>query len=345
MAATGRRRGLIAAGAVLVIVAAVAAVALRHKPHPASSLTIFGNTDIREVQLAFDDAGRIVSIAVQEGDRVRKGMLLASLDPARFQDHVAQAEGALAAARETLARLKAGTRPERITQAREEVAFARAEFVNAQITYHRERALARARYVSQQASDNAARAFEAARARWRQARAALQLALKGPRREDLAVARARVDLDRATLALARHALADTRLYAPAGGVIENRILEPGDLANPKTPVLTLARDKPIWARAYLPERALGWVHPGMTARIESDSFPDKMFSGWIGFISPRAEFTPKSVETAGLRTQLVYRVRVYACNSHHLLRLGMPVTVIIPTGKQAVTAHSHRCGH
>lgn len=344
MAVTRRRRGLIVAGTVLVIAAAVA-VRLIHKPNPASSVTIYGSTDIREVQLAFDDAGRIVSIAVQEGDRVRQGALLASLNPARFRDRVAQAQGTLAAARETLARLKAGTRPEKITQAREEVAFAHAELVNARVTYRREHALARAHYVSQQISDNASRALEAARARWIQAKAALQLALKGPRREDLAVARARVALDSATLALARHALTDTRLYAPADGVIENRILEPGDLANPKTPVLTLARDNPIWARAYVPERALGRVRPGMGARIESDSFPGKVFAGWVGFISPRAEFTPKSVETAGLRTQLVYRVRVYACNAHGLLRLGMPVTVIIPTGKQITIAHNHRCGH
>jgi HlyD family secretion protein len=126
---------------------------------------------------------------------------------------------------------------------------------------------------------------------------------------------------------AEQALADTELYAPADGVIRERILEPGDMASPLTPVFTLALMDPVWVRAYLPETVLGRVRLGATASITTDSFPEKVYKGWIGYIAPTAEFTPKNVETTELRTRLVYRMRVFACNPAGELRLGMPATV------------------
>lgn len=113
------------------------------------------------------------------------------------------------------------------------------------------------------------------------------------------------------------------------GVVRDRILEPGDMATPQTPVLTLAFTDPVWVRAYLPEPMLGRVKPGMEARILTDSYPGRAYAGWVGYISPTAEFTPKNVETPELRTRLVYQVRVFACNPRGELRLGMPATVTI----------------
>lgn len=346
MAITRKQRALLAVAAVLVMAVAVGIYFhVRDTVSRTGHLTIYGNTDIREVQLAFNDSGRIESLKVQEGDRVHKGEVLAVLDPVRFADAVAQAKGALAAAQQVLARLNAGSRPEEIMEARADAAAARATWRNARITYRRQRILAREHYVPTQARDNAEQAMKAARAHWEHTTQALRLAIKGPRKEDIAAGQAKVEADIATLALARRALADTRLYAPDDGVIENRILEPGDMANPATPVFTLALDNPVWARAYLPERALGHVHLGMRALIESDSFPGKAFKGWVGFISPTAEFTPKSVETTQLRTDLVYRVRIYACNPNGQLRLGMPVTVTIPlTGNAPRPLRRHPCG-
>ena len=102
------------------------------------------------------------------------------------------------------------------------------------------------------------------------------------------------------------------------------------MAGPQTPALTLAFTGPVWARVYLPEPDLGRVAPGFRAFIRTDSYPDKAYEGWIGYIAPTAEFTPKTVQTPELRTRLVYSLRVYACNPGGELRLGMPVTVEIP---------------
>ncbi|MDE1942179.1 MAG: efflux RND transporter periplasmic adaptor subunit [Betaproteobacteria bacterium] len=245
---------------------------------PARDLTLYGNVDIREVQSAFEDSGRLLDIRVQEGDAVTQGQVLAELDPVRF--------------RETAQR------------ARAEVAAAQAALDNAEATARRQAALAHKQFAPKQSLDNA----EAA----------------------LRTARANRDRARAELALAEKALADTVLKAPEAGVVENRILEPGDMASPQAPVLTLALDNPIWIRAYLAEPRLGQVRAGMPVWVQTDSFPGQRLQGWVGTISPTAEFTPKSVETTELRTELMYRLRVFVCNPDHRLRLGMPATVVIP---------------
>ena len=336
-----RKRRLILVLAAVAIAGVGAYLYIRRTEHPAGALTVYGSIDIRQIELAFNDSGRIATIAVQEGDRVRRGQLVATLDPARFEDAAAQARARLGSEQQVLARLLAGSRPEEIAEARANAAAALATWRNARTTYRRNAALAQEHYLPQQASDDAREALAVARSRWQAAQQALRLAIKGPRKQDIAAARAQVAADAAALALARKELADTRLYAPDDGVIDNRILEPGDMTSPQVPVLTEALDNPVWARAYVPEPDLGRLRQGMQAVITSDSFPGTHFDGWVGFISPVAEFTPKTVETTQLRTELVYRMRVYACNPQARLRLGMPVTVTIPLPARLVRGLSH----
>lgn len=317
---------------------------LLRKDVPSESLTLYGNVDIRQVQLAFNDSERIDKLLVDEGSPVHAGQLVAQLVPQRFLDTVARDKAKMAAQQQIVARLLAGSRPEEIAEARAEVAAAQADIdaaqanlAHAELFYRRQEALAKRQEVSLQSRDDAERSYLAAKAvltaKQQQLAArqqALRLAVIGPRKEDIAAAQATLQEDKAALALAQKNLADTQLYAPANGVIQTRILEPGDMAGPQTPVFTLALDNPLWVRAYLPEPELGKVALGMRASIESDSFPGQQFPGWVGYISPVSEFTPKNVETTQLRSQLVYRVRVYACNPDHRLRLGMPATVIVP---------------
>lgn len=314
------------------------------KEAPSDTITLYGNVDIRQIQLAFNDSDRIAKLLVDEGHAVHAGELVGQLVRQRFLDRVAQDRAKVAAQEQVVARLLAGSRPEEIAEARAEVAAAqanvdaaKANLTNARLLYHRQETLAKQQYVSLQIRDDAERSYLAAQAdlaakeqTLAAKRQALRLAVIGPRKEDIAAARAALQADKAALALARRNLADTQLHAPADGVIQDRILEPGDMADPQKPVFTLALDNPLWVRAYLPEPEMGKVALGMRAWIESDSFPGQRFPGWVGYISPVSEFTPKNVETTQLRSQLVYRVRVYACNPDHHLRLGMPATVLIP---------------
>ena len=328
------------------------------KQAPRDTITLYGNVDIRQVAMAFNDSERIDKLLVDEGSAIHAGQLVAQLVQQRFQDAVAQDAANLAAQQQVVTRLLAGSRPEEIAEARADVAAAQADVVaaqanvtNAELLYRRQQTLATQQYVSLQIRDDAQRTYLADQADLtskQQVLAAKQQALRlsvlGPRKEDIAAAQATLKADTAALALAQKELADTQLYASADGVIQDRILEPGDMATPQTPVFTLALDNPLWVRAYLPEPAMGKVALGMKAWIESDSFPNQRFPGWIGYISPVSEFTPKNVETTQLRPQLVYRVRVYACNPDHRSRLGMPATVVIPLSNNPPHAtENHPC--
>lgn len=293
-------------------------------------LTLYGNVDIRQVELAFNGSERIRKIQVEEGQAVKKDQTLAVLETDRLESSVARAEAQMAAQRDVVAKLEAGTRIEEIRRARAQVAVARTRAEDARRTWQRLAPLAEKSLASRERADEAKARAESAAAQLEAARQELELALAGPRKEDIAAARSRLKALEAELALARRNLADANLIAPSDGIIRNRILQPGDMAFPQRPVLTLALTNPVWVRTYIPEPQLGKIFPGMRADIHTDSYPDRRYRGWIGYISPTAEFTPKAVETPELRTRLVYQVRVYACNPRNELRLGMPVTVKIP---------------
>src|SRR5512147_2326230 len=285
-------------------------------------ITLYGNVDIREVQLAFTESEHIEAILVQEGDKVSRDQILARLHQPRLKAAVNEAQAMVEAQAQALARLEAGSRPEEIAKARADFAAATAQAQTARDTHARQQSLLAKKLTSPESVDVARGAADAAAAQAKAAEATLDLVLAGPRREDIAQARAELEARRAALALAEERLADTVLSAPAEGIVRDRLLEPGDLATPQSPVLTLAMIDPVWVRAWLTEPDLGKIAPGMKAEIRSDSYPEKVYSGWVGYLSPTAEFTPKNVESPELRTRLVYQLRVFACNPAAELRLG-----------------------
>jgi len=240
-----------------------------------------------------------------------------------------------AAQRQIVARLRAGSRPEEISKAAADAEAARVDANNAQVAYRRQQELVARRFVAQQQADNARATAEAAAARLKSAQEALRLVELGPRKEDINAAQATLRSSEAALAVAQRDLAEASLLAPAEGIIQNRVLEAGDMASPQKTVLTLALTEPLWVRAYLSESELGRVRLGAAALVRTDSYPDKRYRAWVGFISPSAEFTPKSVETQEVRTSLVYQVRVFVCAPREELRLGMPATVEIPFDQPA----------
>jgi HlyD family secretion protein len=309
-----------------------------------SALTLHGNVDIREVELAFNDSERIERMLVQEGDRVTAGQLLASLDKRRLQHAVDLAAARAAAQRAVVARLRAGSRPQEIGQARATADAAHIQAANAERNSKRLAGLVQQKLVSQEQADSARAAADAAAAQARAAGAALHLAELGPRKEDIAAGAAQLQAAQAQLALTQRQLADADLTAPAAGVIEQRLLEPGDMASPQRPAFTLALTEPLWVRAYVSEQDLGKIHLGMSATVHTDSYPDTSYDGWVGFISPTAEFTPKSVETTELRTDLVYQVRIFVCDPQDQLRLGMPATASVPLSQPQGEVAAHRCG-
>jgi HlyD family secretion protein len=300
--------------------------------HPArQGLVLYGDVDLRQVELAFNNSERIAAVLVQEGDRVKRGQVLARLDASRLEPQVAQAEATAAAQRQAVERLHNGSRPQEIAEARANVESAEADATNARGQYERRKTLAANSVVSQQDLENAKAALDVAEAKLNVNQKALDLAIAGPRKEDIGQAEAELRGDEAQWAYLRQELADAQLVAPVNAVVRTRLMEPGEMASPQKPVFSLAVTDPKWVRAYVTEPDLGKLHTGMTASIAIDSFPDRRFEGWVGFVSPVAEFTPKTVETADLRTSLVYEVRVFVKDPTDQLHLGSPATVYLAT--------------
>jgi HlyD family secretion protein len=184
--------------------------------------------------------------------------------------------------------------------------------------------------VSRQERDDADARFREAEARLKSAREQLNVLEAGFRTEEIAQAKAELTNAQANAASAGIRLADTILKAPSAGVIIVRGQEPGAILQAGAPVFTLSLTRPVWVRAYVREPDLGRLHPGMKVAVYTDTDPGKPFAGQVGFISPRAEFTPKNVETEELRTSLVYRLRIVIDLPTPALRQGMPVTVKVP---------------
>jgi HlyD family secretion protein len=295
-------------------------------------ISLYGNVDIRQVELAFRVPGRIAELRLEEGETVRAGALLARLDGRSYQDSVRAAEAEVARRSAALAKLQAGARPAEIAQARARVSEQQADLDNLKRSLARNEALVRSGATTQVAYDNAKTAVEAAGARLDSASKALELTRQGARREDIAEASAALEVARANLGAAQTALADTELVAPSDGVISSRVRERGAIAGAGDVVYVLSLQKPIWARVYVSESLLGRVRPGMQVSVFTDSEPGRPHRAHVGFISPVAEFTPKSVETPELRTDLVYRVRVIIDDDGAGLRQDMPVTVRLPNG-------------
>lgn len=300
-------------------------------------LVLHGNVDLRQVDLPFNGQQRVARMLVEEGDKVTEGQTLAWLDTTRLQAAVTEAEARVAAQQQVIERLASGARPEEIDEARANLAAAESERNLKQIAYNRIVQLRERSAASEQEIDDARMALESAAARRDARQASLDLALAGSRAEDKAEAAATLSALEAQLQTRRIELGDAELKSPVTGVVRNRIMEPGEMSSPGVPAISIAVTDPKWVRAYVNEPDLGSVRPGTPAAVTVDAFPGRTFDGWIGFVSPVAEFTPKNVESEELRTSLVYEVRVYFRDPMDMLRLGMPATVRVLPGSGPVS--------
>lgn len=256
-----------------------------HKP-----LVLYGNVDVRLVDIGFRVDGQVTDLYFEEGDFVKEGTLMARLSSTPYDDQV--------------------------RQARANVEAIQARLQNAEILLRRREELIGVGGVSQEDLDDAS-----------------------ARRDEL---QASLYSEQAALAVALDKLSYTEVYAPTDGIILSRIREPGTVVIESEPVYTLSVSSPVWIRAYVDEPDLGRVFYGMNAEIATDTKEAPKYTGKVGFISPIAEFTPKTVQTTQLRTDLVYRLRIYVDNPDGYLKQGMPVTVKLynPTNseeKQPVT--------
>ncbi len=305
-------------------------------PEEETELRLSGNVDVRTVRASFRVGGRLESLTAEEGSRVTKGEPLGRLDAQPYEialrqaeSNTAVAEAALAqarsnetAARAALALLEKGYRREEIAKAAAELAAQEVLALNAEKEYRRMQGLVRQSAVSEQNLDDAEKEYRSRKAMVDANRAVLEQMQAGYRTEEIDKAKAQLLTATAAVAeaearcktaeaqrdQARLNLGDVQLTAPADGIVMTRAVEPGTMLTPGEPVFTISLREPIRIRAWVDAVYLDKVHLGQQVSISSDS--GCRYTGTVSYVSPQAEFTPKTVETADIRTTLVYRIQV-----------------------------------
>ena len=313
--------------AVAVLVALIGGGAWWYQSLQNNGLTLYGNVDIRTVNMSFRVGGRLQSLSVDEGDAIKQGQTLGQLDKAPYENALMQAKANVATAQAQYDLMMAGYRAEEIAQAAAAVKQAQAAYDYAQSYLQRQQGLWNSRLLSANDLANARSSRDQAFASLKAAQDKLSQYRAGNRPQEIAQAKASLEQAQAQLAQSTLDLQDTVLTAPSDGTLLTRAVEPGSMLTAGSTVLTLSLTHPVWVRAYVDEKNLNQAQPGREILLYTDGRPDKPYHGKIGFVSPTAEFTPKTVETPDLRTDLFYRLRIIVTDADDSLRQGMPVTL------------------
>lgn len=276
----------------VVVIVAICAFFFFKKPEKPFALTLYGNVDVRQVDISFRVSGRVETMQFEEGDFVSKGALMGCLEQQPYGD--------------------------RVQESKANIESLQSHLTNANEILKRRDELVGDGGVSLEDHDNALYTRDVYLANLKEAEASFRIALKN--------------------------LEDTQVVSPSDGVILTRIREPGSVVREGEPIYTLSLNSPIWVRAFVSEMDLGNIYPGMFAEVYTDTKGSPVYQGHIGFISPIAEFTPKTVETIQLRTDLVYRLRVIVDNPDWRLKQGMPVTVKLYSNRRGVDG-CDSCAH
>ena len=327
-----KHRNVVLAGAVVLVLVAGSAVYLRFRGGEADgAVRVSGNIEVTDVDVSFRTAGRVLERLVGEGMTVSEGQVVARLDSADLEREARRKEAELKAAEAALRDLEAGSRPQEIAVARATVARAQAEADRLARDFERSSALYSREVISAREYEAANAASDVAGARLREAREALLLVEEGPRKEQVAQARAQVDQAREALKLAKVRLGYGTITAPLSGLVLSENVEAGDYVAPGTPVVTVGDLANVWLRAYIEETDLGRVKVGQPVEVTTDTYPGKKYAGRVSFIASQAEFTPRNVQTRKERVRLVYRIKVDIPNPERELKPGMPADAVIRT--------------
>src|SRR5687768_15632102 len=305
---------------------------------PADRIRVSGHVEATETRIAPDAGGRILTLTVREGDRVEQGQVVMTLDTRDVQLAIQRAKADRDAADAQLRLVMAGARVEDVRQAQSQIETARAELAAARTELDAaEQDLARFESLlannsgSRKQRDDAATRRDLARDRVASSQSRVRTAeeahakLKaGARPEEVDAARARLASASAQIATLEKNEADASLPSPVSGIVTEKLVEVGEMIAPRAPALVVVDLDRAWADVFVPEPAVPLIKIGQAATVYTDAGGPGI-TGTIGYISPKAEFTPRNVQTADERSKLVYRVRINVDNKDGVLKQGMPV--------------------
>jgi HlyD family secretion protein len=323
---------------ITIITAGATAIGACARKPPPDRVRVSGQVEATAVRVAPQVGGRLLELHVAEGDRVSAGDVIARLDAADSELALARARAERDQAEAQLRLVQAGARPEDIRQAEAQVAAAqasvgaaRAELAAAQADVDRFEALLASNSGSRKQRDDAVTRRDVARERVRgaedQVRAARETLAKlraGSRPEEIDAARARVAATAAQIATYQKAISDATIVAPVPGIVTEKLADVGEIVQPRAPVVVVTDLDHAWANVYVDEPVVPRLRLEQPATLFTDA-GGAGIRGTISYISAKAEFTPRNVQTADERSKLVYRVKVSVDNRAGVLKAGMPV--------------------
>jgi len=294
-----------------------------------------GTIEATQANLAFQASGRVLRVAVNEGQNVVKDQVLAELDRSEFQSRYDQAKATLDKSSRNLEQLSTmldintKTLPEEVKRAESSVSNARYVMDDARKNNERYEQLFRRRVVSEKERDAVKLNYDTARTRLAEGEASMKQAQSNLKkidaaRQDMEAARSQVQAARAALDQTDIQMQYTQLKAPISGTITSRNVEPGEVVTTGREVLTLSDLSRVDLKIFVDETEIGKVKPGQKVDVRVDTFPDKVYTGYVSFVSPEGEFTPKIIQTQKERVKLVYLVKVSIPNPNIELKTGMP---------------------
>jgi HlyD family secretion protein len=294
-----------------------------------------GTLEAIQSNLAFQASGRVVAIAVREGQAVTKDQLLAELDPSELQSRKDQAEASLDRSINTqdqiatLLSIYKTTLPADVVRAEANVASVRSVMDDAGKNYRRYEQLFKQGVVTEKERDAVKLNYDTSKSKLDDGEAALRQAKSNLKKiestqKELEAATSQARQGKAALGQTGIQLNYARLLAPYNGIITSRNVEPGEVVTPGREVLSIADLSTVDLKIFVDETEIGKVKPGQDVDVKIDTFPNKVYKGKVTFISPEGEFTPKIIQTKKERVKLVYLVKVSIPNPDLELKTGMP---------------------
>ena len=274
-----------------------------------------------EVTVSTEVDGILRDLKVDEGTKVSKDMLLAVIDDTDYNHEVKRAEGVLEAAQSRLQQLLTGARPQEVQLAKAEVDQTLADMEKRKADMERAKKLVQDKYISAQEWDSARTAYDVAVATHQKAKENYALVVEGPRKEEIAQARAQVDQSQAALSLARQKLSKTKIFSPLAGTVRVRKVSKGEFVKNGTALFVIIQSNPIKLRFTVTERDVGKVKIGQDVSLRVDAFPTSEFKGGVTTIYPSLE--------EKTRTLLV---EALVPNADESLKPGFFAKVVLYTG-------------
>lgn len=329
------KKRIIAAVFIILFVTVGGLVYLGQKNNREQGLYYSGTIETTQAKLSFQIPGRVAIVHVDEGHEVIEGQIIAELDRAELESRLAQTNANLDRAQkskkqlETVLEVNRKTLPNEVARAKANVKSVQDTLKDAEKNYQRFEDLFSKGVITEKERDSVKLAYEVAKSRLAESESVVKLAEGNLTKieavqQDIEVAKAQINAANAALNQASIQLDYTQLKSPMKGIITSRNIEPGETVNSGREVITVSDLSRVDLKIFVDETEIGKVKPGQNVDVKVDTFPGKVYSGAVSFISPEGEFTPKIIQTKKERVKLVYLVKVSIENPHLELKAGMP---------------------